>query len=145
MRNLNPSLPTTAVSRKYRAPAAAALQMLGQNGGRSALKTNNFSDDIREHERIIPLKCVKEDVVGSANTGIQDLKEIIDSMLEGHLALMAEIGMAIQSDGSHKQLVNTLARRLLNSNLEARVPDSVSHIGSTDWRDPSGGQRKERI
>jgi hypothetical protein len=136
--SFDPLLPETVVHRKYRAAGAAAWQNTRNEGGWSKLKENNKSYDIEQHELIATLTHVKEDVL---DRGIYASRIWATSMLAEDVAVVAEVELAIRSENPHRQLLDLLARR---SSFEARVRGSVSRIGGKDWRDPSGGQRKER-
>ena len=85
---------------------------------------------------------MEDDVLGSVHLGIENLHDIIYTMIEEHRALVAKVKVMIGSGGSYEELIDLIIRLLLNVTFEARVLDSVSRIGGRDWQPPSAVQYK---
>jgi hypothetical protein len=100
--------------------------------GWSSLRSNNKSHDIEGHELIEPLLWVKDDILGSAHLAMENMGDIIYTMIEEYRALTAEVEVTSGSGGLHEQRVD----------LEARILDSLSRIGGRDWQPPSAVQYK---
>jgi hypothetical protein len=132
MLNQNPTLPDTAAPREFR-----------EEGGWNLLKSNNVSEDVKKYAGIEPLMWCKEDMLTSVLLFLEQSDTIIRSVVEEFRALRTELDVIIRSKGSYEQLVDFLVRRLLNSDLEARVADSCAHRGGRDWQSPQCQQAEQ--
>jgi hypothetical protein len=116
----NPSLPETAAPRQFR-----------EQGGWHELKSNNRSEDIRQHEGIEPYSYGKEDIMMSMLLTLEQDNTIIHDVMR-EIKALAE---PKQSGVSAEEQVMFL--RLKINDLEARVNDSCGRRGGRDWRSPA--------
>jgi hypothetical protein len=116
----NPSLPETAAPRQFR-----------EQGGWRELKSNNRSEDIRQYEGIEPYSYGKEDIMMSMLLTLEQDNTIIRDYMREVKALTESTPSGVSAE----EVLMIL--RLKINDLEARVNDSCSRRGGSDWRSPS--------